>query len=102
PTNLTPLLGETTTPIDLPTYAFQHHPYWLTTATTPGNPTDLGLAQAEHPMLGAAVELPDSDGILFTSRWSLTTHPWLADHAAGGTTLVPGAALTDLLIRAGD
>ncbi|MFE7278766.1 polyketide synthase dehydratase domain-containing protein, partial [Streptomyces sp. NPDC057623] len=31
-----------------------------------------------------------------------TTHPWLADHAAGGTTLVPGAALTDLLIRAGD
>ncbi|KOG20311.1 hypothetical protein ADK35_18415, partial [Streptomyces viridochromogenes] len=33
---------------------------------------------------------------------SLTTHPWLADHAAGGTTLVPGAALTDLLIRAGD
>ncbi|KOG23877.1 SpnB-like Rossmann fold domain-containing protein, partial [Streptomyces viridochromogenes] len=84
------------TPINLPTYAFQHHPYWLTTATTPGNPTDLGLAQVEHPMLGALAEDPATGGLLFTSRWSLTTHPWLADHATADTALV------DLLIRAGD
>ncbi|MFE7278771.1 polyketide synthase dehydratase domain-containing protein, partial [Streptomyces sp. NPDC057623] len=95
--NLTPLLHQRTpTPINLPTYAFQHHPYWLNTATTTGNPTDLGLAQVEHPMLGALVEDPATGGLLFTSRWSLTTHPWLADHPTADTALV------DLLIRAGD
>ncbi|MBI0382884.1 polyketide synthase dehydratase domain-containing protein, partial [Streptomyces albiflaviniger] len=45
---------------------------------------------------------PESGGVLFTSRLSLRTHPWLADHAAAGTVLLPGAAFVELAVRAGD
>ncbi|MFI7709406.1 polyketide synthase dehydratase domain-containing protein, partial [Nonomuraea sp. NPDC049480] len=30
------------------------------------------------------------------------THPWLADHAVNGRVVVPGAALVELAVRAGD
>ncbi|NBH09994.1 hypothetical protein GTY80_42980, partial [Amycolatopsis sp. SID8362] len=50
-------------------------------------------------MLGAAVPLPESDGYLFTSRLSLRSHPWLADHTVAGTTLLPGTALLELVLR---
>ncbi|NEB78496.1 hypothetical protein G3I40_25190, partial [Streptomyces sp. SID14478] len=43
-----------------------------------------------------------SDGLLFTSRLSLKSHPWLADHAVGGVVLVPGTGLVELAVRAGD
>ncbi|WGK51357.1 SDR family NAD(P)-dependent oxidoreductase [Streptomyces sp. B146] len=39
---------------------------------------------------------------MLTSRLSLRTHPWLADHAAAGTVLLPGAAFVELVVRAGD
>ncbi|MFD8726299.1 type I polyketide synthase, partial [Streptomyces sp. NPDC059629] len=37
-----------------------------------------------------------------TSRLSLRTHAWLADHAVGGVVLVPGTGLVELAVRAGD
>ncbi|WP_437344859.1 SDR family NAD(P)-dependent oxidoreductase [Streptomyces tubercidicus] len=87
---------------DLPTYAFQRRRYWLEGSAGAGDVTAAGLGSAGHPLLGAAVALPDSDGFLFTGRLSLATHPWLADHAVSGTVLVPGTALVELAIRAGD
>ncbi|MFD8693196.1 polyketide synthase dehydratase domain-containing protein, partial [Streptomyces sp. NPDC059651] len=39
---------------------------------------------------------------MLTGRVSLATHPWLADHAVRGVVLVPGAALVELVLRAGD
>ncbi|WP_425578366.1 SDR family NAD(P)-dependent oxidoreductase, partial [Streptomyces albiaxialis] len=86
----------------LPTYAFQRQRYWLEGSAGAGDVTAAGLGTAGHPLLGAAVTLPDSDGFLFTGRLSLATHPWLADHAVSGTVLVPGTALVELAIRAGD
>ncbi|MFJ3232121.1 SDR family NAD(P)-dependent oxidoreductase [Streptomyces sp. NPDC086787] len=95
--------GPGRTPVDLPTYAFQHESYWLAaTPTRAGNPSELGQSDAEHPLLSAAVELPDSDGVLFTGRLSQATHPWLAEHAVNGTVIVPGAALVEIAMRAGD
>ncbi|KAK1185304.1 type I polyketide synthase, partial [Streptomyces sp. NBS 14/10] len=55
-----------------------------------------------HPLLGAAIPLADSDGHLFTGRLSLHTHPWLADHAFAGVALVPGTALLDIALQAGE
>ncbi len=88
--------------VDLPTYAFQHEWFWPEPSTTTGDATGLGLVAADHPLLGAAVPLAGSDGLLFTSRLSVHTHPWLADHSVGGQILVAGTALLELAIRAGD
>nr|BAQ21946.1 putative type I polyketide synthase [Streptomyces versipellis] len=91
-----------THPAELPTYPFQHHPYWLHTPTTTGDPTSLGQRTTTHPFLGAIVETAGTDRTLFTGRISLTTHPWLNDHAVAGTVILPGTAYLDLALHAAD
>ncbi|WP_344294692.1 SDR family NAD(P)-dependent oxidoreductase, partial [Streptomyces synnematoformans] len=111
PTNLSPHLPETTTKLPtLPTYPFQHRPYWLDAPAALTSATDLGQLGTAHALLGAAVQLADTAGTgggsagttVFTGRVSLTTHPWLADHAVAGTVLLPGTALVDLALHTGD
>ncbi|WP_327130124.1 SDR family NAD(P)-dependent oxidoreductase [Streptomyces sp. NBC_01343] len=87
----------------LPTYAFQHRRYWPRPATGgAGDVASAGLGSLDHPLLGAALPLALGDGLVATARWSLHSHPWLADHAVGGTVIVPGAALVEVAVRAGD
>ncbi len=88
-------------PVELPTYAFDHQHYWLRPAPA-GDAPSLGLAGADHPMLGAVVQLPQSDGLVLTSLLSVRSHPWLADHAVGGVVIFPGSGLVELAVRAGD
>nr|AXL05707.1 polyketide synthase [uncultured bacterium] len=96
------VLPASTGHVDLPTYAFDHQHYWLQATESATDAVSLGLAGADHPMLGAVVQLPQSDGLVFTSRLSLRTHPWLADHAVRGVVIVPGTGLVELAVRAGD
>ncbi|MGW7530623.1 type I polyketide synthase, partial [Streptomyces sp. NPDC054783] len=91
--------------VELPTYPFQREWYWLDSAAPAGGPADaagLGLETADHPLLGAAVELPDTDGFLFTGRLSVETQPWLADHAVMGAVLLPGTAFVEMALHAGE
>ncbi|WP_086824098.1 type I polyketide synthase [Allokutzneria sp. NRRL B-24872] len=81
--------------VDLPTYPFQRKHFWLE------NPPEAGIATSGHPLLGAAVALPGIGGFLFTSRLSLDTHSWLADHAVHGVPLLPGTAFVELASQAG-
>ncbi|MFI0912574.1 SDR family NAD(P)-dependent oxidoreductase [Streptomyces abikoensis] len=83
--------------VDVPTYAFRHQRFWPKPAAVAGDVSAAGLTPAGHPLLGAAVSLAGLDGVLFTSRLSTRTHPWLAE----GTTF-PAAAYVELAIRAGD
>ncbi|MFZ4265066.1 SDR family NAD(P)-dependent oxidoreductase, partial [Streptomyces arboris] len=87
-------------PFELPTYAFQREHHWL----APQAPTDarsLGLDAAEHPLLATAVELAEREDTVLTSRISLRSHPWLADHAIAGTVLLPATAFLELAVAAG-
>ncbi|MFE6505861.1 type I polyketide synthase, partial [Kitasatospora sp. NPDC057738] len=94
--------GPSRSAVDLPTYAFQRGSYWL-----PAGPATVGLPAAglltvDHPLLGAGTELADSDGFLFTSRFSVRSHPWLADHGVYEGVLFPATAFLELAVRAGD
>ncbi|NUT91991.1 MAG: SDR family NAD(P)-dependent oxidoreductase, partial [Saccharothrix sp.] len=86
--------------VELPTYAFRHQRFWPRPGVGTGDASGLGLARADHPLLGAALDLPGG-GAVFTGRLSLTTHPWLADHAVGDVVLLPGAALVEMAAHAG-
>ncbi|MFH9612750.1 SDR family NAD(P)-dependent oxidoreductase [Streptomyces pratensis] len=88
--------------VDLPTTAFQRERFWPETAAPAGDVGSVGLDSADHPLLGAVTVLADSDGAVLTGRLSVRTHPWLADHVVGGSVVVPGTAMVELAVRAGD
>ncbi|MGW2620504.1 SDR family NAD(P)-dependent oxidoreductase [Streptomyces sp. NPDC001500] len=87
--------------IDLPTYPFQHQHYWLEEASS-GDVVSAGQVAADHPMLDAVVRVAGSDEVVFTGRLSARTHSWITEHELGGRALVPGTALLDMALRAGD
>ena len=87
----------------LPTYPFQRTRYWLDAPAPAASLATAGLVDAGHPLLAAAVELPDGRGGVWTATLSTRTHPWLADHTLAGRPVVPGTALLELaLTAAGD
>jgi acyl transferase domain-containing protein/thioesterase domain-containing protein/short-subunit dehydrogenase/acyl carrier protein len=88
--------------VDLPTYPFQRRRFWPRTAAgTGGDVAALGQTATRHPLLGAAITLPDTGGLLLTGRVSAQAQPWLTEHTFAGAALLPGAAFLELVLRAG-
>ncbi|MFI6323677.1 type I polyketide synthase [Nonomuraea sp. NPDC050556] len=92
-------LGLRAHPVDLPTYPFQHRRFWLDAPAATGL-REAGLAEDRHPFLGARVELPDGDGVLFTGR--LSGAGWLAGHAVAGRVLLPATGFLELAAHAAE
>jgi acyl transferase domain-containing protein/acyl carrier protein len=88
--------------VDLPTYAFSRQTYWLNPRTARVDAVGLGLESSDHPLLGAALDLSNGGGLVMTGRLSLSGQPWLAEHVVAGQVVVPGAALVEMAVRAGD
>ncbi|HEX6688114.1 MAG TPA: type I polyketide synthase, partial [Solirubrobacterales bacterium] len=90
--------------VPLPTYPFRRKRYWPSASAGTGDAGAIGLTAADHPLLGAAVELAGGKGgdLLLTGRLSLQTHPWLADHRIGSTVLLPGTAFLELALGAAE
>jgi acyl transferase domain-containing protein/acyl carrier protein len=94
--------GENVRRVPLPTYPFQRKRYWLSASTSSGDASSIGQADPAHPLLGAVVEDPNGESLTLTGRISLSTHPWLAEHAQAGTALMPGAAFVELALVAAE
>ncbi|MCW2588631.1 MAG: polyketide synthase [Mycobacterium sp.] len=87
--------------VDLPTYAFERRRFWLSGGSA-SDAAGFGLADASHALLGAVIEVPDSDQVVLAGRLAVSSQAWLSDHAVGGVVLFPGAGFVELVIRAGD
>ncbi|MFA5708323.1 SDR family NAD(P)-dependent oxidoreductase [Mycolicibacterium sp.] len=79
--------------LELPTYPFQRRRFWPKTAgITVDGPAVSGI-------LGSGKDLASGDTV-YTSRLSVKSQPWLADHVIYGTVVVPGATYAAMALAA--
>ncbi|GDY50045.1 hypothetical protein SVIO_006680 [Streptomyces violaceusniger] len=62
----------------------------------------VGLAGAEHGLLGAVLEVAETGDTVLTGSLSIDSHPWLVDHTVLGSVMFPGAGFVEMVLRAAD
>ncbi|MGP3972081.1 KR domain-containing protein, partial [Streptomyces sp. 6N223] len=86
--------------VGLPTYPFQHHPYWLTPRASGGTaPGGTGL---DHPLLHAAAPLADGGMVVTGLIPAADNGGWLTEHVIAETVMLPGTALLELALHAAE
>lgn len=79
--------------MELPTYPFQRRRFWpRSSGVTVDGPVVSGI-------LGSTKDLASGDSV-YTSRLSVKSQPWLADHVIYGTVVVPGATYAAMALAA--
>ncbi|MFJ1646014.1 SDR family NAD(P)-dependent oxidoreductase [Streptomyces sp. NPDC088258] len=101
PVDWTPLLPAGGRAVALPAHPFLRRRFWPADRPSSGLAA-AGLEPFDHPLLGAEAHDPRDGGVLLTGRLSQEAQPWLADHAVGGAVLLPGTALVEMALRAGE
>ena len=82
--------------LELPTYPFQRRRFWPRTSGISGSDS---YGSAALGILGSAKDLASGDSV-YTSRLSVKSQPWLADHVIYGTVIVPGATYAAMALAA--
>ncbi len=82
--------------VELPTYPFQRRRFWPRMSGVTGID---GQGPAMSGILGSAKDLASGDSV-YTSRLSVKSQPWLADHVIYGTVVVPGATYAAMALAA--
>ncbi len=82
--------------VELPTYPFQRRRFWPKNADIRG--VD-GGGVSDAGILGSSKDLASGD-MVYTSRWSTKTQPWLSHHVIYGTVVVPGATYAAMALAA--
>ncbi|OBI87052.1 type I polyketide synthase [Mycobacterium asiaticum] len=82
--------------LEMPTYPFQRRHFWPKVSGIAGIGGDTaGVAG----ILGSVKDLASGD-VVYTSRLSVKTQPWLAHHVIYGTVVVPGATYAAMALAA--
>ena len=78
--------------VKLPPYPWQRERFWMQSSAAPS----VGFrTRAGHPLAGLPLKAATGEWI-WTANLNAETHPWLKDHAVGGTALLPGSAYAEL------
>ncbi|ORV36772.1 type I polyketide synthase [Mycobacterium conspicuum] len=84
---------------ELPTYPFQRRRFWPKNADIRGVEGQGAGISGVADILGSAKDLASGD-IVYTSRFSTKTQPWLSHHVIYGTVVVPGATYAAMALAA--
>jgi acyl transferase domain-containing protein/acyl-CoA synthetase (AMP-forming)/AMP-acid ligase II/thioesterase domain-containing protein len=82
--------------VSLPTYPFQRSRFWV------DDVPPVPASALRHGILSGMRTVAGTGQVLFSGMLSGRAQPWLADHRIGGAVVVPGTAVVELVLRAGD
>ncbi|HEX8742962.1 MAG TPA: acyltransferase domain-containing protein, partial [Thermoleophilaceae bacterium] len=85
---------------ELPTYPFERRHYWIRATSSAAAVASAGLEPADHPLVGAVVELAAGGGALATARLDPGAVGWLGEHRVAEQVIVPGALIAELSLAA--
>jgi epothilone polyketide synthase D len=80
--------------VKLPAYPWQRERFWIESSRERGLPSGAG-----HPLAGEPLRSASGDWI-WAAKLTAEMHPWLKDHAVGGTVLLPASAYIEMAAAA--